>query len=203
MKKLIFFTQRMVNLLKSLGKDVFVLFLSVLLAFSVDRMYENYQEKDKLHTALRNFYVETKQDISGVKANTYCNFDSSVAIINRHLTDNDISLMELDDKYNLARFSLFSISLAYIEKNPNLVLDTEMQYNISKMANNYQELSFHVDKLKEIRLSNAFIEKGVNAQNSKLVMINILKEIRRYLVHSERDFKEFEDLLLKRKIIKL
>jgi hypothetical protein len=201
MRKLTFFTKRLYDLLKSLGKDVVVIFLSVLLAFSVDRMYENYQEKDKLYTALRNFYAETKQDISGVKANTYCNFDNSVAKIYEHLMDNDTSLMELDEKYGLARFSLFSISLSYIEKNPNLVFDTEMQYNISKMANNYQELSFHVDKMKEFRLSSAFVAKGVNAQNDKLAMINILKEIRRYLVHSDRDFKDFENLLLKRKII--
>ena len=93
----------------------------MLLAFSVDRIYDNYQEKEKLYTALRNFYVEIKEDITAYQHSSNQNFDKSIADVSGNLDNDAISLMELDETNHLARFSLFSISLVYIEKNPNLV----------------------------------------------------------------------------------
>lgn len=201
MEKLKFFVKRLYNSLKSLGKDIFVLFFSVLLAFSVDRMYENYQEKEKLQIALRNFYSETKQDVTERKGIDYANIDSSIVRLNRCLEKDDISLIEIDAEHNLAHFSVFSISLSYIEKNPNLVFDTEMQYQISKMLSSFRGLSFCADKMKEFRLSEAFIAKGADARKAKMLMVNIIKETRRNLRNFEGDFVDFEKLLVKRKII--
>ncbi len=200
MGKLIFFIERLYNPLKSLGKDVIVIFFSVLLAFSVDRMYENYQEKDKLQNALHNFYVETKQDITFRKDTRFYNIDSSIAIVNKYLKNDDISLMEIDERHGLFRLSLFSISLSYIEKNPNLVFDTEMQNQISKIISSSGELSFYADKMKDFRLTNAFIEKGVNSRNAKILLIKMMSELKRSLWHFERDFNEFEVALAKRGI---
>ena len=186
MKTVNFFLKNLYNRSKSIGKDVFVIFMSVLLAFSVDRLYDNYQEKEKLYTALRNFYVETKEDAAVHQQAANENFSKSIADVSANLDNDTISLMEIDEVNHLAYFSLFSISLAYIEKNPNLVLDTEIQYNVSRILSNYTELSFFARKLSEFRVSNAFVEKGQNAKNSKFVMINLLREMKRRLNNLDR-----------------
>ena len=202
MKTVNFFLKNLYNRSKSIGKDVFVIFMSVLLAFSVDRLYDNYQEKEKLYTALRNFYVETKEDVAVHQQAANENFSKSIADVSANLNNDTISLMEIDEVSHLAYFSLFSISLAYIEKNPNLVLDTEIQYNVSRILSNYTELSFFARKISELRISNAFVEKGQNAKNSKLVMVNLLKEIKRRLNNFNSDFLEFEKVLKRRNIVK-
>ena len=202
MKTVNFFIKNLYNRSKCIGKDVFVIFMSVLLAFSVDRLYDNYQEKQKLYTALRNFYVETKEDVVLHQQATNQSFDRSFATVSENLDNDNVSLMEIDEVNHLAYFSIFSISLAYIEKNPNLVLDAEIQYNVSRILSNYTELSFFVRKISELRVSNAFIEKGQNAKNSKLVMINLLKEIKRRLNNFNNDFLEFEKVLKRRNIVK-
>ena len=201
MKAIILFVKSIYNRSKSVGKDAFVIFMSVLLAFSVDRLYDNYQEKEKLYTALRNFHAETKEDVAVNKQGVNGNFDKSIADITKDLDNDNISLMEIDEVNHLAYFSIFSISLAYIERNPNLVFDVEIQYHVSKLLSNFKELSFFSSKMGDFRTSSAFAEKGQNAKNAKLVMISILKEVRRRLNNFDSDFLEFEILLKKRKIV--
>ena len=82
-----------------------------------------------------------------------------------------------------------------------MVLDTEIQYNVSRILSNFSELSFFARKMSDFRVSNAFVEKGQNAKNSKLAMINLLKEIKRRLNNFNNDFLEFEKLLKKRNIV--
>ena len=202
MKTVNFFLKNLYNRSKSIGKDVFVIFMSVLLAFSVDRIYDNYQEKQKLYTALRNFHAETKEDVSVHQQVVNLDFEKSVACISENLDNENVSLMELDETNHLAYFSIFSISLEYIEKNPNLVLDSEIQYNVSRILSNFNELSFFARKMSDFRVSNAFVEKGQNAKNSKLVMINLLREMKRRLNNFNSDFLEFEKVLKRRNIVK-
>lgn len=200
-KQVMIFLQSLLKFIQPVTKDILVIFLSVLSAFSVDRLYEKYEENTKLHEALRNFYMEAKQDSKLSKDKTFKLSQESINFIKQNLGNENISLNDIERIKPLYRTSIYNVGLSYIEKNPNLTLDSELQYQISKTINTYTHWQKFSELFESFRLSPWFEEKGEKGIIAKKMAIRYLEEQEHHIQKIEEDFLDIEKLFRKKNII--
>jgi hypothetical protein len=188
--------------LKAVSKEMVVIFFSVLLAFTVDRCNQNYQEKEKLHTALLNIHAEMNDDLTHFQKETLVRLDEFEKNINESMSNDTLSLFDMDKKGKLFWLNSYSVSLGYIEKNPNLSFDNELQSLISEVLSANHEFEFDLEELKKSRYRDDFYLKGEQAKIAKMRLQVIISEIKHRILSLEKITKKIETLLKNRNILK-